>query len=439
MFLGRQSRDELVVGVDDTHLRRATGRTEVVEEVHVGVVETLPLLGGVILVIDGLHRADRFTSTAIDALIGMDVEHSFAFIDAVDRTLVDTRAVLEVDTRLGDDVGHPILLKLNIYGRQSGAAILCCLGCPQPSIPHVSDPTRPIPESTPGSHLLGPHVIGQRVVIRRLLPGETGPTGGPAMTDVLGICVAWADGQATVRREDGSLVEMATADIISGKPVPPRPSLRHRVSPAEAQRRAFALFPDLQTVGLGEWILRSSDAHPARRGNSVLAMGSAPGDPLDDVLAWYVGRGKRPIAAVLPDSSEEAMFLAAGWIRESNEADTEFLIGSVAHAQRTRVPTEDVTLEECDGLAVARIGSIAAGIASYADDWIGFRNIEVHPNHRHQGLGLAIMAELIEWGAEQGARTAYLQVLGDNGAAMALYGKLGFSIHHTYRYLATPS
>ena len=69
-----------------------------------------------------------------------------------------------------------------------------------------------------GASSLGPHVVGQRIVVRRMLRGETGPTGGPAMTDVLGVCVSWADGRCVVRREEGDLVEMATADIVTGKP-----------------------------------------------------------------------------------------------------------------------------------------------------------------------------------------------------------------------------
>ena len=74
--------------------------------------------------------------------------------------------------------------------------------------------------------MLGPHVVGRRVVVRRVLRGQTGPTGGPAMTDVLGTCEAWADGQVSVRTEAGELVVIPTADVVAGKPVPPRPPRR---------------------------------------------------------------------------------------------------------------------------------------------------------------------------------------------------------------------
>ncbi len=290
--------------------------------------------------------------------------------------------------------------------------------------------------------------MGQRVVIRRLLPGETGPSGGPAMTDVLGICTSWEDGRAVVRREDGEVVVIDTASIVSGKPVPPRPSIRHRVSPLEAQRRAFALFPDLQTIALGDWTLRASASHHARRANSVLAMSSpeAPRSttrpveaPVQTVVEWYAARGTPPIAAVLPDSPEQRIFEEAGWVPESAEPDTQFLIASVAHTQRTKLSSDGVDLTETDGLAVATItvgdAVIAEGVAAYFADWVGFRSIAVHPSHFRAGHATAIMAALIEWGAEQGATTAYLQVLGDNAPALALYGRLGFSLHHSYRYL----
>lgn len=92
----------------------------------------------------------------------------------------------------------------------------------------------------PGQHRLGPHVVGQRVVVRRLVPGETGPTGGPAFTDALGLCTGWYDDRLLLRREDGEELSIPLALVVSGKPVPPRPTVRGRVTPEEAQRRAGA-------------------------------------------------------------------------------------------------------------------------------------------------------------------------------------------------------
>ena len=49
-----------------------------------------------------------------------------------------------------------------------------------------------------GRHRLGPHVVGQRVVVRHLLPD------GRA-TDVLGTCTAWGGDSLTVDREGHGL------------------------------------------------------------------------------------------------------------------------------------------------------------------------------------------------------------------------------------------
>jgi GNAT superfamily N-acetyltransferase len=299
-----------------------------------------------------------------------------------------------------------------------------------------------------GRHVLGPHVVGQRVVIRRVLRGETGPSGGPAMTDVLGVCTWWADGRVVVRTEAGELVEVATADIVSGKPVPARASIRDRVSAQEAQVRSLAMWPDLVTEPLGAWVLRSSATASARRANSVLAMTDAAVDSavdvVDAVVAHYRSLGQRPIAAVLPGSPEEALFLDRGWVPESNDGNTVFEIASVAHLRRglRALPRHDVTLVEDGDLVTATIGGPAepqaSGVATYADDWVGFRTIETRPDHRRRGLALDVMSALIGWGAERGARTAYLQVLDFNEPALALYARLGFRPHHEYRYLAEP-
>lgn len=279
-----------------------------------------------------------------------------------------------------------------------------------------------------------------------MLTGRRGPSGGPALTDVLGTCTSWGDGSCVVQPETGPPVVVAIADIVSGKPVPPRASVRHRVEPREAQLQATALFPDLATEPLGGWLLRRSDASPARRANSVLAFGPADcADAPAQVVAFYERSGRRPIAAVLRGSDEDELFRDRGWVPQSSDTDTVFALAGVAQAsRRARAAPHGRTAEVtvAGGLAAAEVHeagvSVASGLAAYDRDWVGFRGIQVSPGHRRQGLARVVMAALLEWGGEQGARTAYLQVLEDDTAARQLYADLGFTDHHAYRYLAEP-
>ena len=63
---------------------------------------------------------------------------------------------------------------------------------------------------------VGPEHVGHRVVVRHRLPD------GRA-TDVLGeLARLDADGLA-VRRPDGTVVEVAAADVVAARPVPPAP------------------------------------------------------------------------------------------------------------------------------------------------------------------------------------------------------------------------
>lgn len=66
--------------------------------------------------------------------------------------------------------------------------------------------------------LLGPRCIGQRVVVRRLVPDETGPSGGPALTDTIGVMESWTDGVTVIRTKRG-VVEIPIELIVSGKPI----------------------------------------------------------------------------------------------------------------------------------------------------------------------------------------------------------------------------
>ena len=226
----------------------------------------------------------------------------------------------------------------------------------------------------------------------------------------------------------GPPVTIPLSDIVSGKPVPPRPSPRLRVTPREAQVRAFALFPDLVVVpvpGASGWLLRSSATATARRANSVLAFPSGPFGPdeVSVVLHHYGALGKPPVAAVLADSDERTYLSGLGWVPESHDADTLFQLASVAAVRRAlaSVDISRVVVTLDGGVASAALPGVAQGVAAYADDWVGFRGIEVDLEHRRRGHGRAIMAALLGWAAELGATTAYLQVLGGNEPGLALY------------------
>lgn len=304
-----------------------------------------------------------------------------------------------------------------------------------------------------GAHGLGPHVVGVRVVVRHLLPGETGPTGGPAMTDVLGVAEAW-EPALVVRRDDGGVETVPHALIVSGKPVPPRASVHARLSARAAQVKALAMWTDLTVEPLGDWLLRTSPS-PARRANSVLAMGPS-GLPDEEaavaaVVAHYAAHGQPAIAAVEAGSAQDELLARLGWVDESDDGVSLFQLASVATVARAlrrgpgveagHVTTVDelepgqarVWVRDPDGEPLAT-GLASCGAAE--PDWVGFRSVVTEPAYRRRGLGRALMAGLVDWGAEQGATTAYLQVLAANTPAVGLYASLDFRTHHTYRYLS---
>ena len=325
---------------------------------------------------------------------------------------------------------------------------------------------------------LGPHCVGSRVVVRRVLPGRTGPSGGPAMTDLLGVMESWTASSTVVRASDGTATEIALADIVSGKPVPPRPSPRMRVSAEQACLMANASWPAVHARPLGDWLLRASGGFSARA-NSVMAVGD-PAVSFDEAvrttLAFYAGQHLVPWAQVVVGSATAERFADAGWqVARPGEADSEFQVASVAQAARAvrrSLPIDAppvslgttvtpawlandsralshpadarAVLEGPDQVAFAAVGEpdgdslVAKGRVATDGDWAGITDVWVSPEHRRQGLGVVVMDAMLDWAAERGATTAYLQVRGDNPGALTLYAGLGFRTHHTYRYLAAP-
>ena len=343
---------------------------------------------------------------------------------------------------------------------------------------------------------LGPACIGLRVVVRRVLPGETGPSGGPAMTDVLGVLERWEDDALTVRLEDGSAVRIDRSTLVSGKAVPPRASVRHRVPAEVAARKALGSWPAIEAEPLGDWVLRASSGFSARA-NSVFLTGD-PRLPWDRAVTvareFYDARGLPAWAQVVVGSPEDLRASGDGWEQaRPGEADSLLQVASIAQAvrqgrvgrakvlalkdghdvsgpvreqlrdghlrlggemgagwlatdgrARERPDAARAVLEgpaqvafvtlEVDGAVLAR----ARAAMAEDDDWVGITDVWVDPERRRGGLARSVVGALLPWAAERGASTAYLQVRADNAAGLALYHRFGFVTHHAYRYLRLP-
>ncbi|MEU8174060.1 hypothetical protein AB0C14_14365 [Microbispora hainanensis] len=65
---------------------------------------------------------------------------------------------------------------------------------------------------------ISPADVGKRVTTRRKVPG--------GHRDAVGVLESWRDGVLTVRKRDGSLVEIAEDTLAAAKVVPPPPPTR---------------------------------------------------------------------------------------------------------------------------------------------------------------------------------------------------------------------
>ncbi|MDR7086202.1 ribosomal protein S18 acetylase RimI-like enzyme [Aeromicrobium panaciterrae] len=306
--------------------------------------------------------------------------------------------------------------------------------------------------------------VGQRVVVRHLA-GGVGPSGGPALNDVVGRVLAVDEQSVTVQRRDGRTAIVALTDIVTWKAVPDRPLRRRSAAAIDAEeltRITSRGWPPIESLLLGEWELRASGRFTGRA-NSVAVHGS-PGMPFGDataeVEAFYAQRDQPALAQVVVGSVHEHSFAAAGWepmegyfggavvqvadldpayaadpeARTSDSVDDEWL----SHYGRVNDPVAArEVLEGPAQVAFISIGAptVAIGRVVATGEWAGIACVEVEPDARRQGLATRIVDTALAWAIEHGADKAYLQTMRTNEAALALYKPYGFVDHHDYIYL----
>jgi RimJ/RimL family protein N-acetyltransferase len=302
---------------------------------------------------------------------------------------------------------------------------------------------------------------GDRLVLRHRLPDGTA-------TDVLGVLIAAGPELITVRTRDDRIVEVARAAVILAKRVPsisrgPDP-LR---IPAEELEHAAARGWIAYAERLGAWWLRAGGGFTGRA-NSCLAVGD-PGVPFDQaarrVVAFAAAHRIPPLTQVIADSPQEAAFRELGWTETYQPTDVmvqrmsdlgtrpadprvvveEQLTDAWWRAYHSYRPTDAdpellrtmLTGQPPYGLAGIADGDhlIASGRGQISQDWLGIAALWTDPAHRRQGLATSVLIALVHWAGAKGARNAYLQVAQENTNAHEAYERLGFRLHHSYRYL----
>ena len=125
-----------------------------------------------------------------------------------------------------------------------------------------------------------------------------------------------------------------------------------------------------------------------------------------------------------------ALALAVGKLRGSPLAQSQ------AHAQRLElspVPFRALAIRREDDGAL-----LACGQFALEADLVGLFDVFTAEAARGQGLARRLCVRLLARAHDEGARSAYLQVEGDNHAARRVYQRLGFADGYAYHYRTAP-
>jgi GNAT superfamily N-acetyltransferase len=299
------------------------------------------------------------------------------------------------------------------------------------------------------------------VVVRRIVGVREGR---PQYSDALGELVAVDETNLTVATTNGTIV-VPLAEVHRAKRVPPqrRPTAAAVVA---LELAADAAWPAPIRGKLGDWLLRSADGWTGRA-NSALPIGD-PDRPLEEAIdaieAWYAERGQpalvntplplaapvgaaldergwtarpltllqtAPLPPLVDDGTGPGVSLAKApaddWL-EIARARKNALPKAARHVLTAPTEVRFASVYDGDTLVAIGRGAVVGGERR----WLHLGLVEVVPAHRRRGLARRVTATLAGWGAQIGATHAFLQVEERNTAAVALYGTVGFTTHHSY-------
>lgn len=304
--------------------------------------------------------------------------------------------------------------------------------------------------------------VGQRVVIRHMLEASEPPR--PRLSDAVGDLTGLSADAAIVETRTGRL-RIPVGSITAAKVV-----ARSRADILALESVCARGWRAEEIEERAGWLLRANGGFTGRA-NTALPL-HPPATSLDGTLdaarAWYAERGlplrvqnPLPVRRLL-----DAELAARGWAADPDvlvlAARLDVVRAGLPGARDVRIVdapdaawmaryrdgktpaiARDILLRH-DRVAFAELrrdgNVLAIGRGTVDDGWLGLTAVEVEPGSRRQGLATAVMSALCRWAVERhGATRSYLQVTADNHAAVALYERLRYWEHHTYRYRTEPA
>ncbi|WAE74903.1 GNAT family N-acetyltransferase [Streptomonospora nanhaiensis] len=198
----------------------------------------------------------------------------------------------------------------------------------------------------------------------------------------------------------------------------------------------------------GGWRLGLADG-VTKRANSALVLD--PGADVAEVTAYYTGHGVRPCAQVWPGEEavdarlaehgyevvEPTLVLARG-LDERPAAEGASLItarptsawsalfGRTGVDARTADTVTRILGQVGTAYGVAASGE-GRGCAVLDGESVGICAMVTDPGARGKGVATGLLADLLRWAYDEGARSAYLCVVEGNEPALRLYGGAGFA------------
>jgi GNAT superfamily N-acetyltransferase len=238
----------------------------------------------------------------------------------------------------------------------------------------------------------------------------------------------------------------------------------------QLERLAFRARPALESIEFDGWVLRFANGYTKRANSVNPQFGSTL--PVEGKIARceaeYAARHLPTIFRLTPFSQppeldgilEEAgyatldrsLVLAAPLDRRLPPGDEVRSVGSSAWFDAfdrlrqldpaARAPHRRI-VEAADGLRHHAIIEqegvpVACGLGVLVDDAVGLFDLFTAEANRRCGLGSAVVGDILDWGCAHGARTAFLQVHGENDPALRLYERFGFTRTYPYWYRIAP-